>query len=159
MENVMNGMGYPVNTGIPATPFGAVAVPADNVVIADQVGTVKPYTLRKLCARDVFPFAKILSKVGIKQFAECFELDENDNLSLSMSGLSVALNVIDILLSNLDKCENEIFSFLASVAGMTTEEVKDLDMDIFAEMTIEIFQKKEFSDFFKVVSRLLGLVN
>lgn len=155
MDKVMGGMGCPVNTGIPATPFGAVAVPADNVMTSDQVGTVKPYTLRKLCATDFFPFAKILSKVGIKQFADCFELDENDNISLSISGLSVALNVIDILLSNLDKCENEIFSFLASVSGMSTEEVRVLDMDIFAEMTIEIFQKKEFSDFFKVVSRLL----
>lgn len=159
MNEVMNGMGYPVNTGIPATPFGAVAVPSDNAVIADQEVSTKTYTLRKLCARDVFPFAKILSKVGIKQFAECFELDENDNLSLSMSGLSVALNVIDILLSNLDKCENEIYNFLANVAGMTSEDVKNLDMDVFAEMVIEIFQKKEFSDFFKAVSRLLGLEN
>lgn len=154
MSEVMNEMGFSVNNEAVAAPFSnAIAVPADNMI------ETKPYTLRKLCARDVFPFAKILSKVGIKQFADCFELDENDNLNLSMSGIAVGLSVIDTLLANLDKCENEIFSFLANVAGMTTDEVKDLDMGIFAEMTIEIFQKKEFSDFFKAVSRLLGLEN
>ena len=154
MSEVMNEMGFPVNNEAVAAPFSsAIAVSADNIV------ETKPYTLRKLCARDVFPFAKILSKVGIKQFADCFELDENDNLNLSMPGIVVGLSVIDTLLANLDKCENEIFSFLANVAGMTTDEVKDLDMGIFAEMTIEIFQKKEFSDFFKAVSRLLGLEN
>lgn len=132
---------------------------AASIPAVEQVQAVKPYTLRRLCARDIFPFAKILSKVGIKQFSECFELDENDNLSLSMSGLAVALNVIDILLNNLDKCENEIYNFLAGVSGMAAEEIMNLDMDVFASMIIEIFQKKEFADFFKAVSRLLGLEN
>lgn len=126
-------------------------------VDAVSVNPEKPYTLRRLCARDIFPFAKILSKVGIKQFSDCFQLDKEDNLSLSMSGLAVALNVIDILLNNLDKCENEIYNFLAGVSSMTSEQIMNLDMDVFAQMIIEIFQKKEFADFFKAVSRLLGL--
>lgn len=151
--------------------FGAVeqqaAFPASvaSAVVADQVAAVqeqegaKPYTLRKLCAKDIFPFAKIISKIGIKQFQDCFTVDESDNLALSMSGLAVALNVIDILLANLERVENEIYVFLAGVSGLTVEEIQNLDMDVFATMIIEIFQKKEFADFFKAVSRLLGLEN
>ena len=137
------------------TMQGAVeAVPAVEAV------AVKPYTLRKLCSRDVFLFSRILSKIGIKQFQDCFEVEEQDGeekLALSMTGLNVALNVIDILLANLDKCEQDVYTFLANVAGMTAEEVADLDMGVFAEMVIEVFQKKEFADFFKAVSRLLDL--
>lgn len=159
MNEFMNGQGM----GNCAT-MAAANVGADQAVQsfpasmnAVSVESEKPYTLRRLCARDIFPFAKILSKVGIKQFSECFQLDEDDNLSLSMSGLAVALNVIDILLNNLDKCENEIYSFLAGVSSMTPEQIMNLDMDVFAQMIIEIFQKKEFADFFRAVSRLLGL--
>lgn len=119
----------------------------------------KPYTLRKLCSRDVFLFARILSKIGIKQFQDCFELDEDENLTLAASGLNVALSAIDVLLANLDKCEQDVFTFLGNVSGMTAEEVAELDMGVFADMVVDVFQKKEFSDFFRAVSRLLGLGN
>lgn len=162
MNEFMNNQGMNVATlagqavTSAAQEVQTVQVPFANVDAVQSVPE-QHYTLRRLCARDIFPFAKILSKVGIKQFSECFQLDENDNLSLSMSGLAVALNVIDILLNNLDKCENEIYSFLAGVSSMTPEQIMNLDMDVFAQMIIEIFQKKEFADFFKAVSRLLGL--
>lgn len=122
-----------------------------------------PYTLRKLCARDVFPFMKIMSKIGIKQFSDCFnvETDENGDVSFGIAdaGIAVAFSIADVLMSNLYKCEDEIYTFLAGLSGMEKEEIMDLELGVFAQMIIDVFQKKEFSDFFKVVSRLLDTDN
>ena len=170
MENVMNGMGYPVNTGMAATPFGAVAVPADNVMTSDQVGTVKPYTLRGLCAKDIFPMPVIIRKIGLKDIGKCFDPEEIKGIMTSVSGdgqeknvddvaetvgISVVLKIADVILENLSEAEQEIFGFLGRLSGMTDTAVADLPMDVFFEMLVDVFKKKEFVGFMKVVSKLL----
>ena len=76
-----------------------------------------------------------------------------DEKSIEAIGLSFALEVAEIVFSNLEKCENDIFTFLASVAEMEVEDVRKLDLATFAEMVIDFFKKEEFKGFFKVVSR------
>ena len=168
MENVMNGMAYPVNTGTAATPFGAV--PADNVMTSDQVGTAKPYTLRGLCAKDIFPMTVIIRKIGLKDIGKCFDPEEIKGIMTSVSvdgqeknvddvaetvGISVVLKIADVILENLSEAEQEIFGFLGGLSGMTAAAVADLPMDVFFEMLIDVFKKKEFVGFMKVVSKLL----
>lgn len=137
---------------------------------------VKPYTFRKLGAADIVPMAKIIKNIGLKEFRTFLEGDgiskimtmftpkntdeaadeaaaPTDEKSIEAIGLSLALEVAEIVFSNLEKCEKDIFALLASVAGMNVEDVRKLDLATFAEMVIDFFKKDEFKDFFKVVSR------
>ena len=140
--------------------------------IIETPEAVKPYTFRKLGAKDIVPMTRIIKNIGLKEFRTFLEGDgidkimamfksksadeataPSDEKSIEAIGLSLALEVADIVFTNLEKCENDIFAFLASVAEMDVDDVRKLDLATFAEMLIDFFKKDEFKDFFKVVSR------
>ena len=111
-------------------------------------------TLRPLEAKDIAPMASILSKIGVKQFKDCFPTDVKTK-DMEAVGISVAFEIAGIILANYEKCQDDIFKFLASLSGMTKEEVEKLSLATFMEMVVALVQKDEFKDFFSVVSKLL----
>ena len=125
----------------------------------------KPYTFRKLKSIDVFLMAKVISKIGINEFAGCFESEPVKNALARLTknasdedvtavGISVILELANVILCNISKCENEIYQLLAQVSDMKLENVKELDAAVFFEMIIDFVKKDEFKDFFKVASKL-----
>ena len=69
-------------------------------------------------------------------------------------GVSVALEIGEILLGNLDKCKDNIYNLLSAVSGMTVSEIRTLGFATFAEMIIDFVKKDEFMDFFKAAAKL-----
>jgi hypothetical protein len=130
----------------------------------------KVYTFRKLNGKDTFLMFKIIGKIGINEFTECLGKDSvkqmiqkftagNDNAGITMVGVSVILEMANVIISNLPKCEAEIYQMLSSTSNLTVEQVKDLDFVTFAEMVIDFIKKEEFKDFIKVVSKSFKLGN
>ena len=131
----------------------------------------KPYTFRTLGGEDVFLMFKIIGKIGVKEFNACFENDGIKNLLMSLMGekkaekdgedqsvsvtyISVILEVADVIFKNIPKCENEIFQMLSQTSDLSVDQVKALDFATFTEMVIDFIKKEEFRDFIKVVSKL-----
>ncbi len=140
---------------------------SDIIEINQDDVNEKGYTLRALCARDVFPMSKIISKIGMNEFTKAFDKDDVKNLVASLQGnqnlddvasivgINVILNVTSVILGNISSCEQEIYSMLSSLSGMTKKDIESLPMNVFFEMIVDVIKKEEFKDFFKVVSRLL----
>ena len=67
------------------------------------------FEFRKLTAQDVFPMFKILSKIGIDEFADVFGKENVQKLMAGVSGgnittmmgISVTLEMANIVLGNL----------------------------------------------------------
>lgn len=144
----------------------------DNVIEMNQAAeNEKGYTLRPLCSKDVFPMSKIISKIGINEFTKCFQSEEIKGLIASMQGdntpddsativgISVALDIANVILGNLSSCEQEIYSLLAGLSGMTKKQIETLPMNTFFEMVIDVIKKDEFKGFIQVVSRLFKSEN
>ena len=123
------------------------------------------YNFRKLNASDIAPMCKIISKIGIKEIAKCFESEsikslissvknENKDKAVDAVGLQVVLDIADILLTHIPDCENDIFKFLSSVSGLKFADVKELSITEFADMIISLVKQSGFSDFIGVVSKL-----
>lgn len=117
------------------------------------------YELRKLEAGDIFPMFNIISKIGVKELKGCFESEDVKTMVAGKSdvnaiGAKVLLDVAGIIICNISSAEQDIYSFLSGLSGMSKEEIKKLDMATFAEMIITVFKKEEFKDFFQVVSEL-----
>lgn len=128
----------------------------------------KVYTFRKLNSTDTFLMFKILGKIGISDFAKSFDKDTVKNMIKStkgkdnastLVGISIVLDVANAVISNLPKCEDEIYQMLSNTSNLTVEQVKELDFATFTEMVIEFIKKEEFKDFIKVVSRSFKLAN
>ncbi|MFI3173122.1 MAG: hypothetical protein R3Y58_12260 [Eubacteriales bacterium] len=142
----------------------------------------KPYTLRALAGKDVFPMSKIISKIGINEFTKAFESQEIRKLASSffkkkdgetseevedateveeetvdntmIVGIGIALEMANIILTNISACEMELYIFLSGLSGYSKEEVAELPMNVFLEMIVDVCRKEEFKDFIKVVSKL-----
>lgn len=127
----------------------------------------KKFELRELKSADLFPMFGILSKIGFKELKDSLSVDtiktmvdsvngkaEDSDTQTTILGFGIIMEVVEVIMKNLPKCEKEIYSFLAGVSGMTAKEIADLDMVTFTEMVIAVIQKDEFKDFFRVVSGL-----
>ena len=137
---------------------------------AQEEVVVKPYTFRQLGAPDVFLMSKIIGAIGIKEFRACFEADglkdmiagmatgsedERDSSSYVSIGIAAFLEIANVILCNLPKCENEIYQLLSQTSNLTVDEIKAPgNATMFFEMVIDFIKKEEFKDFIKVVSRL-----
>ena len=117
------------------------------------------YTFRPLAASDMFLMSKIIGEIGVNEFSACIggdflEAMKGGGVDASAVGATVFLQIANVIFKNLPKCEKDIYTMLASVSGMTTDEIKNMGFVTFTEMVIDFIKKEEFRDFIKVVSRL-----
>lgn len=121
-----------------------------------ETAAEKPYTLRALEAKDVFIVSKILSQIGLKEFKGAFnpKLISGSEKDIDAIGMTVFFDMSQVLLGNLPKCEKDIYAFLSSLSGMDKGAVESLPMNTFIEMIFDVVRKEEFTDFFKLVSKL-----
>ena len=128
------------------------------------------FELRNLTAEDMFPMFNIISKIGLKEFKNCFSSDEvkkaieaysgDDNeekegIDIDYIGLNIAIDVAGIIVSNIGKCKEDIYQFLGQISGKTKKEVSELPMMEFIGMIVAVVKKEEFKDFFQAVTGLL----
>lgn len=144
----------------------AQSIPAVQTV---QPMQPKKYELRELQSKDVFPMFRIISKIGLNEFKACFESPDVKNAVLTMMqddnasngnqiaasvGIGVALEVANVIVTNVPKCEQDIYLFLSQISGKQPEEIAEMSMVTFFEMIIDVVKKDEFRDFIGVVSKL-----
>lgn len=132
----------------------------------EVIKTAKAYELRDLCAEDVFPMFKIISKIGIKEFKSCFESEDvkeaingtanGENVDINSIGVAVAIDIAGVIIANIPNAKEDIYLFLSQISGMTKDEISVLPIATFAEMIIDVVKKEEFKDFFGVVSKLFN---
>lgn len=178
MSEVVDGMMNQGNTagaqgseqfGVGVSPTLTVQpVPVHEAELTEQ-SEPRRYEIRPLNARDIFPMTKIIRKIGLKDFGKCFEPEEikaitdvfsddeanNAEDLAEVVGVSVVLKIVDIILEHLPDAGEEVFSFIAGLIGRTKDEVASLPMDVFFELVVDVFKRKEFVGFMKAVSRLV----
>lgn len=127
------------------------------------------YNFRKLNSTDTFLMFKIIGKIGINEITECFEKDtvkkaitalaggESTENATTIVGISVILEMANVIIAHLPQCEAEIYQLLSNTSNLTVKQVKELDFATFTEMVIEFIKKEEFKDFIKVVSKSFKL--
>ena len=87
----------------------------NEIEMTEEIKVEKPYEFRRLQAEDIFPMFTIIKKIGIKEFKTIMgegddlkklislsfkknsENAENANDVIIKSGLSVAMDVVDII--------------------------------------------------------------
>jgi hypothetical protein len=126
--------------------------------------TEKPYTFRQLETTDIFLMFKLLNKIGFKDLKDNEGLKNtlflfmggtaNGKVDVNAVGMDIFFEVASILVDAIPRAEAELYGLLASVAGVTTEDIKKQSPAVTFEMIIDFVKKEEFKDFFKVASKL-----
>ena len=124
------------------------------------------YEMRNLQATDIFSVVKILNGIGLKNIKEAINIEEINNIRKGMTednvdvissqvGVKVVMSIATVILENLPKVENDLYTFVGSVIGVKAKDVAKMDMGEFTDILITIIQKDEFKDFFKRASQLI----
>lgn len=128
--------------------------------------STKAFELRNLTADDMFPMFQIISKIGVKEFKNCFEAPDvkkaleavssgkDGQDALAAVGMAVAFDLAGVIISNLPSCKDDIYLLLSQLSGMKTKDIASLPMVTFVEMIVAVIKKEEFTDFFQAVSKL-----
>ena len=90
------------------------------------------------------------------EVADNEDADTDNESTLIAVGISLfpsLMDVADVILNNIDKCETALFKLFESTSNLSAEQIGNLSLADFAEMVIDFVQKDEFPDFFKVVSK------
>ena len=115
--------------------------------------------MRNLNNSDLFKVMRILRKTNIKQHLLKLDLprDENGNLNLSENeyGAMLIFQVIEVI----PDAEQEIFSFLADVAGVTTEEMMNDEFDLLLRVIEHLKGQDKLVRFLKLAFDSVGMTN
>ena len=130
------------------------------------------YEMRNLQASDIFSVVKILNGIGLNNVKEAINIEEINEIRKTMTednsednsekvysqvGVKVVMSIATVILENLPKVENDLYTFVGSVIGVKAKDVAKMDMGEFMDLLIAIIQKEEFKDFFKRASKLINL--
>jgi hypothetical protein len=118
--------------------------------------TEKKYELRPLVASDMGAICKIMTAIGIKQFKDCFKIEDFKGGNAEEVGFGIVFDCVGIILANFPKAEEEIQTFLASLTGMKIAEIKKMPFADYGEMIMDVVTKDDFKDFFKRVMKLFS---
>ena len=128
----------------------------ESELISGAAVEEKKYNLRPLVATDMGQICKIITAVGVRQFKEAFNQDDIKGKSVEAAGIDVLLGIAGIAFSNIPKAEEEIQTFVASVTGMSLDQVRHLPFADYGEIILDIVTKQEFQDFFGRVMKLFN---
>ena len=128
--------------------------------------TEKKYELRPLAASDLGMVCKIISEIGVRQFKECFNVDqikdgmedegESKDAKLESIGFGVVFDIAGIIISNIPAAETDIQKFIGSLTGLNALQVKALPLADYGEIILDVITNEDFKDFFKRVMKLFN---
>lgn len=121
----------------------------------------KKFEIRNPMAKDIAPMARIISRIGVKEVSKAISPETiaaitGDEKQIGLVGVGVIVDVVGVVCENFDKAEDDLFSFMASMAGMKKSEIASLSIADAFELLYEIFTCEGFGDFFKRVQALLS---
>lgn len=114
----------------------------------------RPYNLRKMADKDLFPILQLLRKIGLKDFKEAF-MQAKEGKSDEAVGIDVVLAVADRIICNIDAAKEDIYSIWSDLSGIPADEIKEMEFGTLPMMIYDSFSEVKNTAFFKVLSKLL----
>ena len=107
--------------------------------------------VRSLCADDIFSVCQILSDIGFTELHEKIKKSDlpamlAEGASTTSIGMAILVEIVSMVLANLSKCREHLYTFLGSVSGMSESDIGKLPMGTFASLVISVFQDESIKE-------------
>lgn len=111
--------------------------------------------MRKLQAKDIFSFGRVVIKIGIKDEIKAMTMKANSIKDIAREEMG-----FDLLVGILEKAmakngEKALFEFFADIMGKDKEEVKTMSPVLFIDALMETANIEEWKAFFSRVAALM----
>ena len=114
----------------------------------------KPYTLRRLVDRDLFPVLHIIGEVFPDDLAKVFMQVTTKEKSVQEVGAMAIMKMVLAVLKNMDKVQEEVYALLSDVSGIPAAEISEMEFGTTPNMIWDIVNNEKNNSFFKVLSKL-----
>ena len=125
----------------------------EEVMMQDEV-MEKPYTLRRLKDKDMFPILGIISEVFPDDLAKVVVQLSTKEKSVQEVGAMAVLKMVLAVLKNMDKVQDEVYALLSDVSGIPAAEIQEMEFGTTPMMIWDIVGNEKNNGFFKVLSKL-----
>lgn len=125
----------------------------------EQEETVeRNYELRRLKDRDLFPILGIVAVIFPDNLAEIFRKavakGGDKEKVVEEIGVDAVVRIVQAIMRNMDRVEDDVYSLLSSVSGIPAEEIQDMPFGTTPMMIYDIINSEKNNGFFKVLSKL-----
>lgn len=129
----------------------------------EQEETVeRNYELRRLKDRDLFPILGIVAVVFPDNISTIFKKavekgkggEKAKEQIVEEIGLDAVVKIVQAVMKNMDKVQDDVYSLLSSVSGIPAEEIPDMPFGTTPMMIYDIITSEKNNGFFKVLSKL-----
>ena len=125
---------------------------AQEEIQEESIG--RPYEIRRLKDRDMWPVIKIITTVFPDDLADVFLKVASKEKRLEEIGMTVVARLVIAILKNINKIHDDLYEFLSDVSGIPAEEIEDMEFGTTPMMIWDIVHNEKNAGFFKVVSKL-----
>lgn len=115
----------------------------------------KPYELRSLKDRDLFPMLDIITEVLPDDLSEIFVQLVTGEKSVNEIGGMVVYQIIVSVLKNVSTMPDKIYPLLSDLSGIPADEIPEMAFGTTPGMIWDIVKDAKNADFFKEFSKLL----
>ena len=127
----------------------------NNQEIREQEEIIeRPYELRRLKDRDLFPILGIISDVFPDELSTVFVQLASKEKSVAEVGAMAILKLVLAVIKNMDKVQDEVYALLSDVSGIPAEEIAEMEFGTTPMMIWDIVSNEKNCGFFKVLSKL-----
>lgn len=126
--------------------------------VAETVEEVveKSYTLRDLKNSDLWTVVKILGKLLPDDLKKAFVQVASGKKKLNEIGVMVGIDIVTMIIQNAHLAQKEVDDFCADMAGITVEELSEMEFGTTPMIIMDIFNDAKNVSFFKVLSKLFS---
>ena len=126
-----------------------------NQEIREQTETVeRPYELRRLKDKDLYPILNIISRVFPDDLSSIFVQVATSKKKLDEVGAMVVLKLVLAVIKNMDKVHDDLYTLLSDVSGIPAAEIEEMEFGTTPMMIWDIVSNEKNAGFFKVLSKL-----
>lgn len=125
----------------------------EEVMVQDEA-TERPYTLRRLKDKDLFPIMGIVSEVFPDELSKVFVQLSTKEKTVQEVGAMAILKLVLAVLKNMDKVQDEVYALLSDVSGIPAADIKEMEFGTTPMMIWDIVSNEKNCGFFKVLSKL-----
>lgn len=102
------------------------------------------YKLRALKAKDAMTVLGLIQRLGLREPIKAIFESDWDNLDEQKFGFDIIDALVEAVIPNVEKHEQEVHAFLGDLANLSPEEVAELPLADYVGLYIAFFTHKDF---------------
>ena len=123
-----------------------------NITTVDE-SAERPYTLRRLKDRDLYPILAITSEVFPDDLSAIFYKLATKEKTVKDVGAMAILKIVLAILKNMHKVQDDVYALLSDVSGIPAEEIGEMEFGTTPMMIWDIVANEKNASFFRVLSK------